>query len=74
MWLAERAPLPENMLLHQKPTTRERILQHRSGQRRITEMFRLVQGRLVNREVVLTVARQDDGPKRARATYVLRES
>ncbi len=66
VWLAERAPLPENLLLHLQATTRERILQHRSGQRRISEMFRLVQARLVNREVVLTVARQDDGPKRVR--------
>ncbi len=37
-----------------------------SGQRRVNELFRRVQGRLVRREVVLTVAEQDDGPKRVR--------
>lgn len=65
-WLADGAPLPENLLLHLHPDDRERILQHPSGQSRVTEMFRLVQGRIVRREVVLTVARQDDGPKRVR--------
>lgn len=67
VWLAERASLPENLLLHLGPTTREHILaKHLSGQGRVTEMFRLVRGRPVNREVVLTVARQEDGPKRVR--------
>ena len=67
VWLAERARLPENLLLHLPPTARNRILaQNLSGQGRVTEMFRLVRGRLVNRGVVLTVARQDDGPKRVR--------
>ena len=67
VWLAERASLPENLLLRLGPTTREHILaKHLSGQGRITELFRLVRGRPVNREVVLTVARQKDGPKRVR--------
>lgn len=66
-WLADRAPLPENLLLHLPSTTREHVLgPHLSGQGRVTEIFRLVQGRLVNRGVVLTLARQDDGPKRVR--------
>lgn len=66
-WLAHQAPLPENLLLHLPERVRERVLSaDLSGQGRVTELFRSVQGRLVRRQVVLTVAQQDDGPKRVR--------
>src|SRR4051812_18145145 len=39
----------------------------KSGQKRVDQLFRDVQGRIVGRQVVLTVAQQDDAPKRARA-------
>ena len=62
-------PLPENLLLHLDARTRKQILAtngKRGGQRRIDELFRRVQGRLVSRTTVLTVAQQDDAPKRVR--------
>lgn len=66
-WLAERSLLPENLLLHLPEPTRASILNYGlSGQSRVNQLFRLVQHRVVRREVVLTVAQQDDGPKRVR--------
>lgn len=66
-WLAESAELPENLLLHLDDTVRDSILDpNKSGQRAVNELFRRVQGRVVDREVVLTVAQQQDGPKRVR--------
>ncbi len=66
-WLAQHADLPENLLLGLPAVTRESILDYNlSGQSRVNELFRQVQGRVVRREVVLTVAQQDDGPKRVR--------
>ncbi len=66
-WLVNPGPLAENLLLHLDEPTRTSILNDSlSGQRRVTELFRRVQQRVVRREVVLTVARQDDGPKRVR--------
>ncbi|MBI4885316.1 MAG: restriction endonuclease [Actinobacteria bacterium] len=66
-WLVDRGALDENLLLRLDESTRSSILNDSlSGQRRVTELFRLVQRRIVRREVVLTVARQDDGPKRVR--------
>jgi hypothetical protein len=67
LWVAR--PLPENLLLHLDAPTREAILSsrgRRGGQRRINELFRRVQGRLVSRATILTVAQQDDPPKRVR--------
>ena len=66
-WLEQRGRLAENLLLHLDNGKRSAILDNRlSGQKRVNELFRKVHGRLVRREVVLTVAQQDDGPKRVR--------
>lgn len=66
-WLANPGALAENLLLHLDEDTRSSILDDSlSGQRRVTELFRRVQQRIIRREVVLTVAQQDDGPKRVR--------
>lgn len=66
-WIVRDGPLPENLLLHLDPRTREQILAvGASGQQRVNELFRHVRERVVRREVVLTVARQHDGPKRVR--------
>lgn len=66
-WLAHEAELPENLLLHLQEATRDAVLDaNLSGQRRINELFHRVQERIIRREVVLTVAKQDDGPKRVR--------
>jgi hypothetical protein len=66
-WLERDGRLAENLLLHLDHRTRSAILDSElSGQKRIDQLFRHVQGRIVRREVVLTVAQQDDGPKRVR--------
>jgi hypothetical protein len=71
-WLWRDAELPENLLLHLSEGTRRHILEKRgghgrdSGQARINELFRQVQGRIVRRAVVLTVAQQLDSLKRPR--------
>ena len=64
-WLVRSGNLPENLLLHQE--TRSAILDYGlSGQQRISQLFRLVHNKVVRREVVLTVAQQQDPPKRVR--------
>ena len=66
-WLANPGKLPENLLLHLSEKTRSAILDHDlSGQQRVNQLFRRVHDKVVRREVVLTVAQQDDGPKRVR--------
>jgi hypothetical protein len=66
IWLADGAPLPENLLLHISDSDREAIFAPNSGQARVNELFRRVQGKIVRRETVLAVARQLDSPKRVR--------
>ncbi len=66
-WLANPGQLAENLLLHLPTDVRSSILDDRlSGQQRINQLLRVVQHRLIRREVALTVAQQDDGPKRVR--------
>lgn len=68
-WLWHEANLDENLLLHLDTSDLNMIFSHggkRGGQKRVNELFRQVQGRIVRREVVLTVAQQKDGPRRAR--------
>lgn len=65
-WLWRDATLSENLLLHLPTDVVGRIFGARNGQQRINELFRLVQGRIIRRDVVLTVAQQKDGPRRAR--------
>jgi len=66
-WLADPGDLAKNLLLHLDDETRAAILDYQlSGQRRVSQLFRHVQHQIVRREVVLTVAQQDDGPKRVR--------
>jgi hypothetical protein len=67
LWGGLQTDLPRNLLLHLAPAARERVFSFpRSGQARVDQMFREVQGRIVGRQTVLTVAQQDDAPKRAR--------
>lgn len=65
-WLWRDRELPENLLLHLPTTVVERIFAQRNGQQRVNELFRSVQHRIIRRDVVLTVAQQKDGPRRAR--------
>lgn len=67
LWGGVQRDLPPNLLLHLPPDARTRIFSNpRSGQARVNQMFREVQGVAVGRQTVLTVAQQDDAPKRAR--------
>lgn len=67
LWGGLQEDLPRNLLLHMAPVVRERILsQTLSGQRRVDQLFREVQRQIVGRETILTVAQQDDAPKRVR--------
>jgi len=66
-WLVDSGELAENLLLHLDDRTRSAILDDElSGQQRVNQLFRHVHRKIVSREVVLTVAQQDDGPKRVR--------
>jgi len=64
--------LSENIFLHMDPRDRERIFSARAkrgtqhGQAMTNELFRTVQGRIIRRAEVATVAQQDDFMKRAR--------
>lgn len=66
LWLAHRAELPENVLLHLPAATRDAILGLPSGQKRVNELFRRVQNRRIGRGVVRTVAQQSDYMARVR--------
>jgi hypothetical protein len=66
-WIFENAPLPPNVLLQLDDETVRTIMGHKSGQKKINELFRSAIGRVVGRAVVATVAQQDDYMKRVRA-------
>jgi len=65
-WIVEGGDLPINFLATLPHETLSRILSHRSGQARIDELLRLVQGRIIPRVAIETVARQKDPMKRVR--------
>ncbi|MEV0262968.1 NaeI family type II restriction endonuclease [Streptomyces sp. NPDC050617] len=65
-WLVPNGKLPENILMSITETDRNAIFDSGSGQARTNELFRRVQKRLVNRNTVVTVAKQEDSPKRVR--------
>lgn len=65
-WIFKEAPLPPNVLLQLDSAVAARIMGHDSGQKRINDLFRSAQNRIVGRGVVATVAQQDDYMKRVR--------
>lgn len=67
-WIWNRAELPENLLLHLDPVTRDKILLpgKKMGQKRVNQLFRLVHSRRIGRGVVRTVAQQRDYMARVR--------
>jgi hypothetical protein len=67
LWGGVQHDLPPNLFLQLSGSTRDKILRPKSsGQGRVNDLFRHVQGRLIERQVVLTAGQQDDAPKRAR--------
>lgn len=65
-WIHAGVDLPENILLHIDRELADRILSHRSGQKRINDLLRSVTGRPIGRGTIETVAQQDDPMKRLR--------
>lgn len=65
-WLVAEGALQPNFLSTLEPEVRQQILAQRSGQARIIELFRRVQGRIIPRNAIETVARQLDPMKRLR--------
>lgn len=65
-WLVQQGHLPRNLLLELADDDREAIMSLPSGQRRINELLRRVQGCIIARNTSVTVARQRDGMKRCR--------
>lgn len=67
LWDGLQTDLPRNLLLHLEAEARGRIFSSpSSGQKRVNQLFREVQGQIVGRQTVLTVGQQDDAPKRVR--------
>lgn len=65
-WIFKDAILPPNVLLQLDRNVVDRIMDHKSGQKRINDLFRSAQGLVIGRAVVATVAQQDDYMKRVR--------
>lgn len=65
-WIVNKGVLPISIFLQISPETRERIWSHKSGQKRIRELFRLVQKIPILRSDIVALAKQDDPTKRAR--------
>lgn len=65
-WLFQHGRLAENTLLQLPRATADEIMAGRSGAERIRRLCRLVQGSIIRREVVATVAQQVDYMKRLR--------
>jgi hypothetical protein len=65
-WLCREGKLKSNLLLGLDPATREVLERVPVGQNRVDQLFRHVHGRIVDRNAVVTVAKQLDAPKRVR--------
>ncbi|MDX3831749.1 NaeI family type II restriction endonuclease [Streptomyces europaeiscabiei] len=65
-WLWHMQPLKENLLLHLDDQTRHTLYAPKSGQKRVNELFRHVQRKRIDRNVVRTLAQQHDYMARVR--------
>lgn len=65
-WIHREATMPPNALLQLPPAVVERMMALRSGQARVNELFRQATGRRLTRNIIATVAQQDDFMKRVR--------
>ena len=74
-WIFQGNELPENALLRIPPPDVQRIFTcSRYGTKRVDMLFRLAQQRLISRNVVATVAQQEDYMKRVRGNGGSRSS
>lgn len=65
-WLHRDAPMQPNALLQLPPPVVAEIMKGRSGQARLNELFRRATNRRLSRNIIATVAQQDDYMKRVR--------
>ena len=65
-WIFACGQLAQNTLLHLPDAVTDEIMEGRSGAERIRRLCRLVQHRIIRREIVATVAQQVDYMKRLR--------
>lgn len=65
-WLFKDAPMQPNALLQLPPSVVAEIMAGRSGQARLNELFRRATNRRLSRNIIATVAQQDDYMKRVR--------
>lgn len=65
-WLFKDAPMQPNALLQLPATVVADIMSGRSGQARLNELFRQATNRRLSRNIIATVAQQDDYMKRVR--------
>lgn len=65
-WLFKDAPMQPNALLQLPRETVEKIMAGHSGQGRLNELFRCATNRRLSRNIIATVAQQNDYMKRVR--------
>jgi hypothetical protein len=65
-WLQWHAALAPNILLQLDPAIVRAVFEKRSGQARLDELFRRVNGRRIGDNTIAAVAQQKDYPKRVR--------
>ncbi|WP_294181854.1 NaeI family type II restriction endonuclease [uncultured Schumannella sp.] len=66
VWVFKDAPMQPNALLQLDTSVVDAIMRGRSGQARVNELFRCATNRRLSRNIVATVAQQDDFMKRVR--------
>lgn len=66
-WLHHNAPMQPNALLNLDPAVVEKIMGGASGQKRVNELFRSATNTRLTRNIIATVAQQQDPMKRVRA-------
>lgn len=65
-WLFKQGKLRKNLLLGLDDATRNALENVSAGQNRVDQLFRQVHGRIIDRNTVVTAAKQLDAPKRVR--------
>ncbi|GHI07407.1 hypothetical protein AQI88_20535 [Streptomyces cellostaticus] len=65
-WLCREGKLKSNLLLGLDSATRDVLERVPVGQSRVDQLFKYVHGRIIDRNAVVTVAKQLDAPKRVR--------
>lgn len=73
-WLWENEPLRPNVLLQLPRGDVEAMLRLRSGNKKVSQLFRLAEGKIVHRNAVSTVAQQLDAQKRVRGNGGARDT